>query len=80
MKILTDNLGASFIARNPIGHIRLKHVALDLHFIREKTENGEISVEHIPGTDQWADILTKALAPKTFLALQRNLVGDLPRA
>lgn len=35
MMILSNNLGATFIAQNPIRHIKLKHVALDLHFMRE---------------------------------------------
>lgn len=38
MKILTDNQGASFIANDPICHIKMKHVAMDFHFIREKSE------------------------------------------
>lgn len=77
MKIYTDNLGASFIAQNSIAHTRLKHVVLDLHFVRERTEKGEIIVEHIPGSEQWAGILTKPLPLKTFLNLHSNLVGDL---
>lgn len=37
MVILTENLGASLIARNPIAHSRLKHAALDhLYFVREE--------------------------------------------
>lgn len=78
IKILTDNIGASFIAKNPIAHSKLKHVALDLHFVREKAENGEIIVIHIPSEEQWADILTKALPPKAFLRLQSKLVGKPP--
>lgn len=30
--ILIDNLGTTFINRNPIGHIKLKHISLDLDF------------------------------------------------
>lgn len=74
LKVFTDNLGASFIARNPINHIRLKLVALDLHFVRERMEKGELVVEHIPGMEQWADIFTKALTPSSFLWLQSKLV------
>lgn len=77
MVIFTDNLGASFIVRNPIVHIRLKHVALDLHFVRERTEKGELIVNHIPESQQWADLLTKPLPPKAFLSLQTNLIGAI---
>lgn len=77
MKIYTDNLGASFIARNPIAHIQLKHVALDLHFVRERTEKGEVIVEHIPRTEQWADVLTKPFPSNFFSILHANLIRVL---
>jgi len=77
--VLSDNQGATFITRNPIGHSKLKHVALDLHFVREKVEKGDIVVRHIPGTEQWADMLTKSLSSKKFLKLQRKLVGEAPQ-
>lgn len=80
MKIFTDNLRASFIARNPIAHIHLKHVTLDLHFVRERTEKEELIDDHIPDSQHWADILTKALPSKTFLTQQGKLVGDVGRA
>lgn len=44
MVILSDNLSAIFITKNPISHIKLKYVDLDLHFVREKVENGDIVV------------------------------------
>lgn len=52
MRILTDNIGASFITKNPIARSKLKHVALDLHFVRVKSENGIISVKYILKTEQ----------------------------
>lgn len=75
MQILSDNLGATFIGKNPIAHSKLKHVVLDLHFVREKTMNGDIIIKHIRGEDQWADILTKPLSQSPFEKLQSNLVG-----
>lgn len=72
MKILTDNISASFITKNPIAHSKLKHIALDLHLVREKSKSGDIRVE------QWADILTKALPPKAFSRLQAKLVREPP--
>lgn len=53
MMILADNQGASFIANNLVGHSRMKHVALDFHFVRERTEKGKLVVKHISGIDQW---------------------------
>lgn len=51
---------------------------IDLHFIREKTEAGELMVKYVPGTKQWADILKKALPPMMFTELQSKLVEESP--
>lgn len=78
--LMIDNLSASFIVRNPIGHLKLKHVALDdLYFVRECTEKGTLKVNHIPDTDQWVDVLTKALPPRSFSDIQNKLVGSFPQ-
>lgn len=79
MKILSDNLGATFIAKNPIGHIKLKHLAIDLHFTQERTNDGTLQVQHVEEIDHWSDILTKALPPKSFSFLQSKHVGQLPQ-
>jgi len=47
MVVNTDNTGAAFIAKNPVGHSRLKHLALDLYFVREKCDEGSIVVKHV---------------------------------
>lgn len=78
MKILNDNQGATFVANNPIYHTKLRrHVAMDLHFVWEKTDKGEVKVEHIPRIKQMVDILTKALNPKLFLDLRLKLVNSI---
>lgn len=40
LALILDNQGAIFLASNPTSHSRLKHVAIDLHFVREHVENG----------------------------------------
>lgn len=50
MRILRDNQGATFIANNPVCHSKMKHVAMDFHFVKDKAERGIIGVEHILGT------------------------------
>lgn len=74
LKIFSDNLGATFITQNSIIDLKLKHVVLDLHFVRERTENGTLKVIHVLGTKQWANILTKALPKRIFSRLQGKLV------
>src|SRR5690606_39598438 len=60
--IYVDNKSAIALAKNPVFHRRSKHIHKRFHFIRECVEQELIDVEHIPGTKQCADILTKALA------------------
>ena len=42
-------------------HGRSKHIHSRYHFIRECVERELLEVEHVPGSEQKADILTKAL-------------------
>ena len=43
------------------------------HFIRECVEKNQIDVEHVPGKDQLADILTKALAKIKFKEMRKKI-------
>lgn len=61
IRLLVDNAGAEALAKNPIVSDRSKHFDVQFHFIREKVEEGELLVEHIPTDKQAADGLTKPL-------------------
>jgi histone deacetylase 1/2 len=71
--IYCDNLSAVSLAHNPVMHSRTKHMEIDLFFVREKVLSKQLSVLHIPGTDQWADVLTKPLSSSKFLELRSKL-------
>lgn len=64
--IYCDNLSATSYSANPIFHSRMKHLALDFHFVREKVQEGSLRVQHIAGDDQLADALTKPLLRPRF--------------
>ena len=64
-----DNIGATYLCANPIYHSRMKHVALDYHFVRQKVTDGSLRVCHINSFDQLADALTKTLTRAPFLRL-----------
>lgn len=64
--IYCDNVGATNLCSNPVFHSRMKHVALDYHFIREQVLSGLLRVSHVSATDQLADALTKPLARQQF--------------
>ncbi|CAH1451689.1 unnamed protein product [Lactuca virosa] len=64
--IYCDNLDATSYSANPIFHSRMKHLALDFHFVRERVQQGTLRVIHIAGDDQLEDALTKPLLRPRF--------------
>ena len=76
--VLVDNLGAVHISRNPIVSAHSRHVAVSMHYAREK--NGvDIDVQHTGATHQKADYLTKALGrPQHEQALKLAGQADMP--
>lgn len=72
--IRIDNRSAIALTRNPVFHGRSKHIHTRYHFIRECVEKGLMEVEHVPGNEQKADILTKALGRLKYKGM-RELIG-----
>lgn len=62
------------MSRNPVFHGRSKHIHSRYHFIKECIEKGQVSVAHVSGDKQKADILTKSLGRKKFVEM-RGLIG-----
>lgn len=60
------NKSAISIAHNPIHHNKTKHVEIDHHFIKEKIEEGLISLSHVSTKFQEADLLTKVMPKPGF--------------
>ena len=50
------------MAHNSVLHVKVKHMELDVFFVREKVLSKRLIVQHIPGYDQWANLLTKPLS------------------
>ena len=72
--IFCDNVGATQLCSNPIFHSRMKHVAIDYHFIRDRVQSGSLRVAHVSSKDQLADALTKPL-PRTTFQLLKSKIG-----
>ena len=68
-----DNVGATYLAANPVFHSRMKHIALDFHFIRHHVQAGALRVSHLSTKDQLADALTKPLPRPRFLELMNKI-------
>ncbi|XP_019100777.1 PREDICTED: uncharacterized protein LOC109132822 [Camelina sativa] len=72
--IYCDNVGATYLAANPIFHSRMKHVAFDYHFIRELVQSGFLRVAHVSTKDQLADALTKPVS-RSLLNVNLSKIG-----
>lgn len=64
--IRVNNKSAIALTKNPVFPRRSKHIHKRYHVIRECIEGDQLDLEHVPGKDQLADILTKALAKILF--------------
>jgi len=71
--VFCDNVGAMYLASNPVQHQRTKHVEIDLHFVRERVAIGHVRVLHVPSAYQYADIFTKGLPTQLFLDFRSSL-------
>lgn len=72
--IQIDNRSAISLTKNLVFHGQSKHMHSRYHFIRECVEKKLLEVEHVPGSEQKADILTKALGRIKYKEM-RELIG-----
>ena len=72
--LLVDNQSSIKLAKNPVFHKRSKHIAIRFHFIREKVESGEMSLEFVRTHAMAADQLTKHVGVKV-LVVGKKLMG-----
>ncbi|KAK8664822.1 hypothetical protein V6N13_084595 [Hibiscus sabdariffa] len=71
--IWCDNTSTVSMSANPTHHAKVKHVEIDLHFVREKVLSGQLLVNFVPSTEQYADILTKPIPPSLFGQMRKRL-------
>ncbi|MCO5575423.1 hypothetical protein L7F22_029224 [Adiantum nelumboides] len=75
--IYTDSQSALAVARNPIFHVRTKHIEVHYHYVRERLSAREISLAYVPTQDNFVDLFTKALSREKLEAFRKAL-GLLP--
>ncbi|KAL8115253.1 hypothetical protein AgCh_021912 [Apium graveolens] len=57
--LYSDSQSDIHLAKNPVFHVRTKHIQLRYHFTRELISNGTLSLKKILGSKNPADMLTK---------------------
>ena len=70
-----DNQSCIKLCQNPVMHKRSKHIETKFHFIRDKTEEGTISIHYVPIDKIAADIFTKRLPALTLETFRTVLMG-----
>ena len=59
--IYYNNISATYLCANLVFHSRMKHLAVDFHFIRNLVQDRVLRVTHVSSYDQIANALTKPL-------------------
>ncbi|GJV24868.1 ribonuclease H-like domain-containing protein [Tanacetum coccineum] len=58
---------------NPIQHQRMKHIEIDIHFVRDLVAADQVRVLHVPSRYQFADIFTIGLPSTIFKEFRSSL-------
>ncbi|GJX01277.1 ribonuclease H-like domain-containing protein [Tanacetum coccineum] len=78
--VYCDNGSAVFLSCNPVQHQRTKHIEIDIHFVRDLVDAGQVRVLHVPSCYQFADIFTKGLSSTLFEEFRSSLSVRCPPA
>ncbi|KAK4352609.1 hypothetical protein RND71_028127 [Anisodus tanguticus] len=57
--VYCDNVSAIYLSENLIQHQRIRHIEMDIYFIREKVARAQVPVLHVPSCYQIANIFTR---------------------
>ena len=68
-----DNTSAIDLVKKATVNDRSKHIDIRYHYVRQLYLEGTIKIEHIAGTENVADLFTKALNTTQFRKHQSSL-------
>lgn len=66
ISVKTDNQAARDMVMKPFGTKRRKFIDLRHHYLQDNIARRQLTIMHVPGTEQKADIMTKALRRVLF--------------
>ncbi|GJR47074.1 ribonuclease H-like domain-containing protein [Tanacetum coccineum] len=78
--VYCDNVSAVYLSSNPVRHQRTKHIEIDIHFVRDLVDVGQVRVLHVPSRYQYADIFTKDFPSTLFEEFRSSLSVRCPLA
>lgn len=61
--VFRDNVSSIYMTQNLVHHQSIKHVEIDLHFVRDRVTTREVQVLLVASSFQFADIFIKGLPP-----------------
>ena len=73
--IRVDNVGAMFLANNPVLSQRTKHISVRHHFVREFIEDGILKIVFVKSKMNHADIFTKNLSRDLFEQHKKSIMS-----
>lgn len=71
-------MGAISLASNPVFRSKIKHIEVDVHFVREKVQQQLTEVRHLSTEDQLPDVLTKPFPNHRFELLCSKFLLSSP--
>jgi hypothetical protein len=71
--VYCDNISAMYLSTNPVQHQRIKHVEIDLYFVRGNVAISQVHIIHVLTTSQFTDIFTKGLPSSVFNEFRSSL-------
>jgi hypothetical protein len=70
--IFYDSQGNLALLKNPIHHLRTKHIDIQFHFVKEHISSNELLFEYCPTYDMVTNIFTKAIPRYQFVACRKS--------
>jgi hypothetical protein len=71
--VYCDNVSAVYLSAIPVQHRRTKHIEVDIYFVHDKVQVGQVRVLHVPTSLQFADVFTKGLNTGPFRDFRSSL-------
>ena len=66
VRIDCDSKSTLFLVKNLVYHLKMKHINVQYHFIRDMVENKKVLLEKVDTLKNVVDSLTKSMSTKKF--------------